>query len=64
VRLLVPYEEGDKLAELYALGTPIEERVDGPDGVLIRARLPRAEVRRFAAYLVADSERAEAAPAR
>jgi GTP-binding protein HflX len=64
VRLLVPYEEGDKLAELYALGTPIEERVDGPDGVLIRARLPRAEIRRFAAYLVADSERAEAAPAR
>jgi len=64
VRLLVPYDEGDKLAELYALGTPIEERVDGPDGVLIRARLPRAEVRRFAAYLVADSERAEAAPAR
>jgi GTP-binding protein HflX len=64
VRLLVPYDEGDKLAELYALGTPIEERVDGPDGVLIRARLPRAEIRRFAAYLVADSEKAEAAPAR
>ena len=26
VRLLIPYEEGAKLAELYALGAPIEER--------------------------------------
>ena len=28
VRLLVPYEEGGKLAELYALGAPIDERED------------------------------------
>ena len=28
VRLLVPYAEGGKLAELYALGPPIEERED------------------------------------
>ena len=34
VRLLLPYEEGGKLAELYALGAPIDERVDGEDGVL------------------------------
>ena len=63
VRLLVPYDEGGKLAELYALGTPIEERTDLAEGVLVRARLPRAEVRRFARYLVADAE-AEAASAR
>src|SRR3954470_6753256 len=56
VDLLVPYEEGGKLAELYALGAPIEERVDGPDGVLVRARLPRRELRRFAQYLVAEAE--------
>src|SRR5213075_2082429 len=28
VELLVPYEEGGKLAELYALGPPIESRED------------------------------------
>ena len=56
VRLLLPYDDGARLAELYALGAPIEERVDRPDGVLVRARLPRHELRRFAAYLVADAE--------
>jgi GTPase len=55
VRLLLPYEEGGRLAELYALGAPIDERVDGPDGVLVRARLPRGELRRFAPYLVAEA---------
>jgi GTP-binding protein HflX len=62
VELLVPYEQGGKLAELYALGPPIEERADRPDGVLIRARLPQREVRRFAAFLVAEAG-AEAATA-
>jgi GTPase len=56
VDLLVPYEDGAKLAELYALGAPIEERVDRPEGVLVRARLPRRELRRFAQYLVAEAE--------
>jgi GTP-binding protein HflX len=55
VRLLVPYAEGGRLAELYALGTPIEEREDTPDGVLVIARLPRRELPRFAAFLVAES---------
>ncbi|HMI28248.1 MAG TPA: GTPase HflX [Gaiellaceae bacterium] len=55
VRLFLPYEEGGKLAELYALGAPIEEREDQPDGVLVRARLPRRELRRFARYLVAEA---------
>jgi GTP-binding protein HflX len=53
VRLLLPYDEGGKLNELYALGAPIEERDDTADGVLVLARLPRREVRRFARYLVA-----------
>jgi len=55
VRMLVPYEDGAKLSELYALGTPIEEREDTPAGVLLIARLPRRELTRFAPYLVADS---------
>jgi GTPase len=56
VRLLLPYEEGGKLNELYALGAPIEAREDRKDGVLVVARLPRREIQRFAPYLVADSE--------
>jgi GTP-binding protein HflX len=53
VRLFLPYADGGKLAELYALGAPIEEREDRPEGVLVLARLPRRELRRFARYLVA-----------
>jgi GTP-binding protein HflX len=56
VRLLLPYDEGGKLNELYALGAPIVDREDTTDGVLVVARLPRREIRRFATYLVADSE--------
>jgi GTP-binding protein HflX len=54
VRLLLPYEQGGRLNELYALGAPIDEREDTPEGVLVVARLPRREVRRFAPYLVAE----------
>jgi GTP-binding protein HflX len=53
VRLLVPYEEGRVLSDLYALGAPIDERTDTDEGVVVRARLPRRDVRRFASYLVA-----------
>ncbi len=56
VRLLLPYEEGGRLNELYALGAPIDEREDTAEGVLVVARLPRRELRRYAPYLVADSE--------
>jgi GTP-binding protein HflX len=56
VRLLIPYGEGAKLNELYALGAPIDERTDLAEGVLVRARLPRRELRRFAPYLVAEAE--------
>jgi len=52
VRLLLPYEQGGKLNELYALGAPIEQREDTSEGVLVVARLPRREILRFAAYLV------------
>jgi GTP-binding protein HflX len=55
VELLLPYEEGSRLAELYALGAPIVERVDREDGVYVRAHLPQRELRRFAPYLVAEA---------
>jgi GTP-binding protein HflX len=54
VQLLVPYEEGATLAALYALGAPIESREDREDGVLIQARLPRRELRRYAPFLIAE----------
>jgi GTP-binding protein HflX len=63
VDLLVPYDEGGKLAELYALGPPIESRHDREDGVLIRARLPDREIRRFARFLVAGTPAQRATPA-
>ncbi|HEY4348459.1 MAG TPA: GTPase HflX [Gaiellaceae bacterium] len=56
VRMLLPYEEGGRLSELYALGAPIEQREDTPDGVLVVARLPRHELRRYARYLIADAD--------
>jgi GTP-binding protein HflX len=54
VRLLVPYDDGRALSDLYELGTPIEERIDTPEGVVLVAHLPRRDVVRFAAYLVED----------
>ena len=57
VRLLLPHDAGAKLAELYALGTPIDERRDTEEGVYVRARLRRKDARRFAPYLIADSYR-------
>ena len=59
VRLLVPYSEGRALAELYGLGAPITERRDTPEGVHVRARLPRPEIARFAPFLVAGETDAE-----
>lgn len=56
VQLLIPYEQGATLNELYALGAPVDERADLPEGVLVKARLPRRELRRFAPYLVAGAE--------
>jgi GTPase len=63
VRLLVPYEDGRVLAQLYGLGAPIAERRDTPEGVRVRARLPRHEIARFASYLVAGQLDAEVSEA-
>jgi GTPase len=64
VHLFLPYEDGGKLAELYELGAPIEEREDRAGGVYVRARLPHRELRRFAAYLVAEAHSQHARGAR
>ena len=63
VRLLVPYDHGRVLKELYDLGAPIDERVDRPDGVLVHARLPERELGRYAPYLIAEEPAAEAGEA-
>ena len=62
MRLLLPYEEGARLNELYALGAPIDEREDTAEGVLLVARLPRRELRRFAPYVIAEERSAGEAP--
>ena len=64
VRLLVPFEDGRVLTELYSLGAPIEERADRADGVHVLARLPRSEVGRFGPYLVIEHAEREAGDAR
>jgi GTPase len=61
VRLLIPYDQGGRLSELYSLGTPIEEREDTAGGVLVIARLPRRDLPRFAPFLMAEA-RAPIAP--
>ena len=61
VRLLVPYDEGRVLSDLYALGAPIDERHDTDAGVMIRAKLSHRDTRRFARYLVAGDDLESAA---
>jgi GTPase len=47
VELLVPYSEGARLSELHEVAGDLE-RTDRGDGVLVRARVPAAELYRFA----------------
>jgi GTP-binding protein HflX len=55
VELLVPHDAGRVIADLYALGAPIEEREDTAVGVRIRAHLSEAEARRYDPYRVNGS---------
>ena len=64
VEMLLPYDEGSRLAELYAQGAPIQERVDRPEGVFVRAHLPRRDLPRYARFIVAGSRETAEAPAR
>jgi GTPase len=47
VELLVPYAEGARLHELHEVAGEVE-RTERGDGVLVRARVPAAELHRFA----------------
>ena len=58
VRLLVPYEEGGRLSELYALGTPIEEREDTRRGRPDRSPACRAATCRASRRSSSPSRRA------
>ena len=49
VRLLVPYEDGGRIAELHDLAGELE-RIDTAEGALISARLPAAVAARFERY--------------
>ncbi|MFL5859356.1 MAG: GTPase HflX [Solirubrobacteraceae bacterium] len=49
VELLLPYDEGGRLAELHELAGDLE-REDTPDGVRVSARLPASVAARYAAF--------------
>ena len=51
VELLVPYDEGARLAELHDVAGELE-RSDRPEGVLVHARVPAALAHRFAEFAV------------
>jgi GTPase len=52
VELLIPYSEGGRLHELHEVAGDLE-RTDRPDGVLVHARVPAAELHRFTDLAVA-----------
>ncbi|MDQ2699891.1 MAG: GTPase HflX [Actinomycetota bacterium] len=47
VELLVPYSEGARLHDIHEVAGKVE-REDGPEGVLVKTRLPMGELHRFA----------------
>ena len=51
VELLVPYEQGGRLSELYGLAGTVERR-ERADGVRVSARIPAALAHRFAEFAV------------
>jgi len=56
VELLVPYEEGGRLAELHELAGDLE-REDTPDGVRVSARLPASVAARYASFALSPTHR-------
>lgn len=47
IELVIPYEEGERLAEIYRSAGDLE-REDLPEGTLVRARIHPSEIHRFA----------------
>jgi GTP-binding protein HflX len=54
VELLIPYSQGARLHELHELAGDLE-RTEREDGVLVHARVPVAELHRFADLRTADA---------
>jgi GTPase len=54
VELLVPYEEGGRLAELHELAGDLE-REDTPDGVRVSVRLPASVAARYADFALSPT---------
>jgi GTP-binding protein HflX len=54
VELLVPYEEGGRLAELHELAGDLE-REDTPDGVRVSVRLPASVAARYADFALSPA---------
>jgi GTP-binding protein HflX len=54
VELLVPYEEGGRLAELHELAGDLE-REDTPDGVRVSVRLPASVAARYAPFALSPT---------
>jgi len=54
VELLIPYDEGGRLAELHELAGDLE-REDTPDGVRIAARLPAPAAARYSRFALTDT---------
>ena len=54
IELLVPYADGARLHDLHEVAGKVE-REDGPEGVLVRTRLPMGELHRFADLEVTGS---------
>ncbi|MDQ3724297.1 MAG: GTPase HflX [Actinomycetota bacterium] len=52
VELLIPYSQGARLHELHEVAGDLE-RTDREDGVLVHAKVPRAEMHRFSDLAVA-----------
>ncbi|MFL5901272.1 MAG: GTPase HflX, partial [Solirubrobacterales bacterium] len=52
VELLIPYSQGGRLHELHEIAGDLD-RTDRDDGVLVRAKVPRAELHRFEDLAVA-----------
>jgi GTP-binding protein HflX len=53
VELLVPYDEGGRLAELHELAGDLE-REDTPEGVRVSVRLPASVAARYASYALTN----------
>ncbi len=62
VELLVPYDEGGRLAELHEIAGDLE-REDTPDGVRVLARLPASIAARYSSFQLSQSPRPVHGPA-